>query len=93
MKLDCCSSTGLPTNQRRHPRHPLQSLLTITQRQAKCSATKLYDSIISNARLFLIKFTFEKLLPFSVNYNMSTSGNLKGEKNVDFDNFMMIAYI
>ena len=24
---------------------------------------------------------------------MSTSGNLKGEKNVDFDNFMMIAYI
>ena len=24
---------------------------------------------------------------------MSTSRNLKGEKNVDFDNFMMIAYI
>jgi len=24
---------------------------------------------------------------------MSTSGNLKGEKNLDFDNFMMIAYI
>jgi len=24
---------------------------------------------------------------------MSTSGNLKGEKNADFDNFMMIAYI
>jgi len=24
---------------------------------------------------------------------MSTSGNLKVEKNVDFDNFMMIAYI
>jgi len=24
---------------------------------------------------------------------MTTSGNLKGEKNVDFDNFMMIAYI
>jgi len=24
---------------------------------------------------------------------MSTSGNLKGEKKVDFDNFMMIAYI
>jgi len=24
---------------------------------------------------------------------MSTSSNLKGEKNVDFDNFMMIAYI
>jgi len=24
---------------------------------------------------------------------MSTSGNLKGKKNVDFDNFMMIAYI
>ena len=38
-------------------------------------------------------FTFEKLLLFSVNENMSTSGNLKGEKNVDFDNFMMIAYI
>jgi len=34
-----------------------------------------------------------RIADFSVNYNMSTSGNLKGEKNVDFDNFMMIAYI
>jgi len=52
MKLDCYSSTRFPTNQRRHPRHPLQSLLTITQCQAKCSATRLYDSIFCNARLF-----------------------------------------
>ena len=42
---------------------------------------------------FFNKFTFEKITHISVNYNMSTSGNLKGEKNVDFDNFMMIAYI
>jgi hypothetical protein len=56
-------------------------------------SSRIYNSIIRNTRLLLIKFTFKKLLPFSINYNTSTSGNLKGEKNADFDNFMMIAYI
>ncbi len=52
-----------------------------------------YMTVLFAMQDFFNIFTFEKLLLFSVNDNMSTSGNLKGEKNVDFDNFMMIAYI
>ena len=74
-------------------RHPLKSLLTITQRQARMLSNKTILQYYLQCKAFLIYLHLKKLLLFSVNDNMSTSGNLKGEKNVDFDNFMMIAYI